>query len=313
MPLSDLARIACTVGPGSFMGARVGVSLAKGLALPRAVPCVPMTTTAGHRARPSPRPVTVLIDARRGQAYAQVFEDRTRGELTLLPIRGRGGACPGRLVGVGRRDHHGRARPRHVSGSRSRWPARRRATTPPGRLRPLYFRAPDAKPGSPGAVNGAPPERLSVRSYAPGDAAALAALHARAFDAPQLGLGYWRGGRDTPPNLCVVAEADGTCSRATATASSPGRAGDVELDRDGAGPSGPRGRSRAPARGVHRPRPGLRGASVIHLEVSTQPTSPARRALRGARLPSAWAPVGATTRTAPTPPSWPSALDGPHT
>lgn len=50
---------------------------------------------------------------------------------------------------------------------------------------------------------------MRVRPYAPADAEALTALHARAFEPPQLGLSYWRGARNTPPNLCLVAEAGG--------------------------------------------------------------------------------------------------------
>ena len=139
---ADLARIACTVGPGSFMGARVGISLAKGLALPRGVPCVPMTTTEAI-ALERPRPLTVLIDARRGQAYAQVFGQGATG-LVILP-HAEAAALPGPHVGVGVEAVTGEAAPDAFPDPGAM--ARHAAGAPPGRLSPLYLRAPDAKPG----------------------------------------------------------------------------------------------------------------------------------------------------------------------
>ena len=41
---SDIGAFAVTVGPGSFTGVRIGVSLVKGLAFGRGVPCVPIST-----------------------------------------------------------------------------------------------------------------------------------------------------------------------------------------------------------------------------------------------------------------------------
>ena len=141
---SDLTRIACTVGPGSFMGARVGLSLAKGLALPRGVPTVPMTTTEaialGRRG-----PLCVLIDARRGQAYAESF-GAGGAPLALLPYAEAARLAEGRaVVGVGTEAVTGEpasdAFPDPVAM------AAHAAGAPAGRLDPLYLRAPDAKPG----------------------------------------------------------------------------------------------------------------------------------------------------------------------
>lgn len=139
---SGLTRIACTVGPGSFMGARVGISLAKGLALPRGVPCVPMTTTEAI-ALERGRPVTVLIDARRGQAYAQVFGDAPQ-PLAILPYA-EAAALPGPHVGVGAPAVTGES-PDDAFPDLAAM-ARAAADMAPGRLSPLYLRGPDAKPG----------------------------------------------------------------------------------------------------------------------------------------------------------------------
>lgn len=142
---SDLVRVCCTVGPGSFMGARVGISLAKGLALPRGVPTVPITTTEAI-ALGADRPVTVLIDARRGGAYAETFGEAPV-PLSLIPYEA-ARARPRPVLGVGL----GAVLAEEAGGRADDYPdplamARHAETAPPGRLRPLYLRAPDAKPG----------------------------------------------------------------------------------------------------------------------------------------------------------------------
>lgn len=42
--LGDLSALAVSVGPGSYTGTRIGVALAKGMASPRDLPLVPVTT-----------------------------------------------------------------------------------------------------------------------------------------------------------------------------------------------------------------------------------------------------------------------------
>ena len=105
---------------------------------------------------------------------------------------------------------------------------------------------------------------LTVRPYAPADAEALTALHARAFDPPQLGPSYWRGARNTPPNLCVVAEEGaivGYCDGFLA-----GEGGDVaSIAADPARRGEGIGRALLSAF-LREAR--VRGASLIHLEVS---------------------------------------------
>lgn len=86
-----LRAIACGAGPGSFTGLRVGLAVAKGLALPTGVPLVLVSSLealACDLAEGLAAPAVVLpcIDAGKGQVYARVYDvtpgqtPRSRGE-----------------------------------------------------------------------------------------------------------------------------------------------------------------------------------------------------------------------------------------
>ena len=47
LTVEDLDVLGATNGPGSFTGLRIGLSVIKGLALPRQIPCAPVSTMAG--------------------------------------------------------------------------------------------------------------------------------------------------------------------------------------------------------------------------------------------------------------------------
>lgn len=71
-----IERIGVTIGPGSFTGIRVGVSAARGLALALKCPAVGISTLEAIGAAnvsPSGRPVLAVVDAKRGEVYAQLF------------------------------------------------------------------------------------------------------------------------------------------------------------------------------------------------------------------------------------------------
>ncbi len=80
--LASLDRIAVTVGPGSFTGIRVGVALARAMGLALGVPVVGVSTLAALAAQllsaPRPGVIAVVIDARHGSAYFQLFEPSGR-------------------------------------------------------------------------------------------------------------------------------------------------------------------------------------------------------------------------------------------
>lgn len=76
MTLNDIDVFAVASGPGSFTGLRIGLSTAKGLCYATGRPLV-MVPTLDAFARSFPfskHPVCVMLDARRGEVYAAVFQ-----------------------------------------------------------------------------------------------------------------------------------------------------------------------------------------------------------------------------------------------
>ncbi len=75
LTFDDVGLYACSVGPGSFTGVRIGVSLVKGLAFGRNVPCVAVSTldALAENLRGIEGLIVPVMDARRDQVYASAF------------------------------------------------------------------------------------------------------------------------------------------------------------------------------------------------------------------------------------------------
>ena len=75
--MAELDRVAVNVGPGSFTGVRIGVSAARGFALALDRPALGVSAfdaLASEVAISHPgQPVLVLLEAHRGEIYAQAF------------------------------------------------------------------------------------------------------------------------------------------------------------------------------------------------------------------------------------------------
>ncbi|MEM7741234.1 MAG: tRNA (adenosine(37)-N6)-threonylcarbamoyltransferase complex dimerization subunit type 1 TsaB [Pseudomonadota bacterium] len=146
---SALTRIGVTTGPGSFMGQRVGIAFAKGLALGSGAATVPMTTlealAAGEQG-----PSLVLLDARRGQVYVQAFAaDGTAASDARLVSYEEGKALldrghPPLGTGVLAVDPAHKPPQRLVPSSSTLLALTKDKPAAP--LKTLYLRAPDAKP-----------------------------------------------------------------------------------------------------------------------------------------------------------------------
>lgn len=169
--LGDIQRIAVTIGPGSFTGIRVGVAAARGLSLALGVPSVGVSTLAaiasGHLRSHPGAPVFVAIDAKRGEAYCQLFAEdgSAAGEPLILSLEEAGAAAAAGEVAVA-----GSAAPLIAGGEHAAAPgsdaiaaaaaptiaveavdietiARLGALADPAadRPKPIYLRGPDAK------------------------------------------------------------------------------------------------------------------------------------------------------------------------
>lgn len=75
LSFADMDLFATSVGPGSFTGVRIGVSLIKGLAFGRDIPCVGVSTVEAlaENMRGLCGIVVPCMDARRGQVYTATF------------------------------------------------------------------------------------------------------------------------------------------------------------------------------------------------------------------------------------------------
>lgn len=157
LTLNAVEKIGVTIGPGSFTGIRVGVAAARGFALSLGVEAVGVTTletlAARHLQDNPGRAVAVGLDAKRNEAYLQMFDadgqplsdaallDLDEAKAVLADFKGDiiGSAAPlfaGAEAGSGP-DHFDIVTVARIAASK-----------PQGMPKPapLYLRGPDAKP-----------------------------------------------------------------------------------------------------------------------------------------------------------------------
>ena len=163
LSLSDMDRVAVNIGPGSFTGVRIGVSAARGFALALGVPALGITAfealAAESRLTNPEKPVLVLLDAHRGEIYAQSIDAKglpgakplvlsreeaqalaaSQAENTVLA----GSASVSINEAVGGRFALGPSEPTATIGVYARLAGSRQPGDAP---KPLYMRGPDAKP-----------------------------------------------------------------------------------------------------------------------------------------------------------------------
>jgi tRNA threonylcarbamoyladenosine biosynthesis protein TsaB len=155
---AELDRIGVTLGPGSFTGVRVGLAFAKGLALALNVPLIGVGTLEALAASAGAEgTVTAAIDARRGRIYLQSFRDGValdEPRSVALEDAGQELAAlgPQRIVGPGASLLQGLAGAEPVPMQAPDPVALARLTArsprPDGPPRPIYLRAPDARPSA---------------------------------------------------------------------------------------------------------------------------------------------------------------------
>jgi tRNA threonylcarbamoyladenosine biosynthesis protein TsaB len=168
LAVSDITRIAVTVGPGSFTGLRIGIAAARGLALVTGAEVVGIGTLAVHaeeaRAARGDVGVLALIAAGRGEIYGARYSSDGREEVPPavaapghfaalveddVVLAGSGADAVAALVpGAERRIVHRRAAPDIAALCRLGV----RALAPSAPVRPLYLRPPDAKPQAAAAL-----------------------------------------------------------------------------------------------------------------------------------------------------------------
>ena len=81
LDLDDISLFAASVGPGSFTGVRIGVSLVKGLAFGKGKPCVAVSTLEALAENLSRLDGIIVpaMDARRSQVYTAIFRSNKDG------------------------------------------------------------------------------------------------------------------------------------------------------------------------------------------------------------------------------------------
>ncbi len=87
LSFEDVEIFACSEGPGSFTGVRIGVSLVKGLVFGKNIPCIGVSTleALAENMRGISGIIVPVMDARRSQVYCAVYESCADDLKCLVP------------------------------------------------------------------------------------------------------------------------------------------------------------------------------------------------------------------------------------
>lgn len=169
--LTDLNRIAVSIGPGSFTGTRVGIAAARGLALSLNADIVGISALAilAEKSRLEfDGLVAATLQAGRGEIYLEIFnsDGTSRGTPVVTSVERAIGCLPGGpivLCGSGSKDLIAAASDRELILSEICWPDAETlallAYRTPATMAlptPLYIRAADAVVQSAGIVSRLP-------------------------------------------------------------------------------------------------------------------------------------------------------------
>ena len=89
MDISDIDYYACTIGPGSFTGLRIGISTIKGLAYANDKKIVAISSLDAlfENVLYSKYQICPLIDARKGEVFFALYSRVSNDDLTQPPIK----------------------------------------------------------------------------------------------------------------------------------------------------------------------------------------------------------------------------------
>ncbi len=143
---ADLTHVACTTGPGSFTGIRIGMAAARGIAFAANIPSLGFTTLEVMEAATGDQNALAILNAGKGEVYFQKFGDAacapSIGSLADVLAR-----YPRATIASGIPLPAGYAAPT-ITYPRADALATLAAQAPQdaSALTPLYIRPPDAKP-----------------------------------------------------------------------------------------------------------------------------------------------------------------------
>jgi len=144
---ADIDKISVCVGPGSFTGLRVGLSFAKGFALPHNIPIVGLSALEVWAAMADPeqnQTLCAVADVKRGQILSQIYKQGQAAHAPKLSEVNMLTKLPKTSVGGGAKLLGAEVASTYICPAILAWLGMR-ATPETHAAEPLYHRPPDAK------------------------------------------------------------------------------------------------------------------------------------------------------------------------